>query len=927
MNGEGDNFSPTRQQQSSQSQAVIHTAIKSSMAQHKQLNAMNKGGKNTATTLSNQPLRPRNGSKDRTDEAAARAALTMAAVAQAASANNKSPATAAEIAKVHAQNITQKQHSQQQQRQHQQQQHAHHRRGPGQQLSSMTGRPEPRKIQPVPLESVKSLLRSDIAANSSGENSENRNDKNSRLLGKLANGENDAFLQQLLLMEYLKASNDEYTVDGTTPTKNLNVPNAIIRDGDDQDNHVPKIDSSTTDDGKTENWKTTFACERVKFLLRQFETAYSSMEGMLPAINNDGNIPASNNNGYGYDFEDDLTDTPKIVPDFLPPCTTKRGDNTLAFFRACSGESSSDEIGGINQELTTNTKNIRHDLDNTAPSGLGGGGGPLQREGVNKGNKNNPTSTESSSRNHSSVPSSILNMFSRRPSLRNKSSFLTSFTKRKKGAGRSDDGSGDGSNYTDTAIESDLSSNYQCEPGEYVVIIEREMLGLTVENVLERTVVRTVLAAGPAKKAGAKVGSLIVKVGNIETKNLTHFETIDELRQSQRPLQLVLRQIPDEALQSAREEMGRLIRGAGFGRIIDGEGGPSFPGNSNSAPGMGSIAKDSTSIKNINIYSGLIRKRWIEAVNLTPRSKKCEPILRVGEKLIWIMTLFVIGLEREAEKLFALSKKNESQSSAKSPRHSLYNHSAQDYADAAKSASKVLFDFVNNRMDPSRILPLPPPTNAGFGGRGPRGGPMGGRSGRGGRGRVGRGMYIPGTTSSQSNLMASASSDQLLLQIGDVLQRMRTFLADPTSPPAAMLRGELIACLCDILDADTEMKLSEEENFSSTQGGNAGIIADLGSAGTLLKLIVLNCPIMRSPECEQITAEDRNIDEDELRRRSAEKKEQYSSIDYHRLHAGNRFLAVVHRLAASRSTSARITACSLGPVLWSRLDFPHQLQV
>jgi hypothetical protein len=299
----------------------------------------------------------------------------------------------------------------------------------------------------------------------------------------------------------------------------------------------------------------------------------------------------------------------------------------------------------------------------------------------------------------------------------------------------------------------------------------------------------------------------------------------------------------------------------------------------------------------------------------------------VGEKLIWIMTLFVIGLEREAEKLFALSKKNESQSSAKSPRHSLYNHSAQDYADAAKSASKVLFDFVNNRMDPSRILPLPPPPNAGFGGRGPRGGPMGGRGGRGGRGRVGRGMYIPGTTSSQSNLMASASSDQLLLQIGDVLQRMRTFLADPTSPPAAMLRGELIACLCDILDADTEMKLSEEENFSSTQGGNAGIIADLGSAGTLLKLIVLNCPIMRSPECEQITAEERNIDEDELRRRSAEKKEQYSSIDYHRLHAGNRFLAVVHRLAASRSTSARITACSLGPVLWSRLDFPHQLQV
>ena len=108
------------------------------------------------------------------------------------------------------------------------------------------------------------------------------------------------------------------------------------------------------------------------------------------------------------------------------------------------------------------------------------------------------------------------------------------------------------------------------KPGEYSVQIEREMLGLTVENVLERTVVRTVLAGGPAKKAGAKVGSLIVKVGSVETKNLTHFETIDELRQSQRPLQLVLRLISDEALRSAREEMGRLIRGSGFGIVSNG---------------------------------------------------------------------------------------------------------------------------------------------------------------------------------------------------------------------------------------------------------------------------------------------------------------------------------------------------------------------
>ena len=163
------------------------------------------------------------------------------------------------------------------------------------------------------------------------------------------------------------------------------------------------------------------------------------------------------------------------------------------------------------------------------------------------------------------------------------------------------------------------------------------------------------------------------------------------------------------------------------------------------------------------------------------------------------------------------------------------------------------------------------------------------------------------------------SSDRLLAQIGDVLQRMRTFLADTTSPPAAMLRGELIACLCDILDADTEMKLSEENDISATQGEGAGPIADLGAAGSLLKLIILNCTVMRSMEFERSMRKQRSADKE-----SGETKEEESTLN---LQAGNRFLAVVHRLAASRSTSARITACSLGPVLWSRLDFPHQLQV
>lgn len=139
------------------------------------------------------------------------------------------------------------------------------------------------------------------------------------------------------------------------------------------------------------------------------------------------------------------------------------------------------------------------------------------------------------------------------------------------------------------------------------------------------------------------------------------------------------------------------------------------------------------------------------------------------------------------------------------------------------------------------------------------------------------------------------------MQIGDVLHRVRSFLADHHSPPAALLRGEVIALLCDILDLDHETALSEGESISSADE-NASLVNDLGSAGNLLKLIVLNCANTTS---------------------SINRDDEY----YHTTHSGNRFLAVVHRLAASRSTSARVTACSLGPVLWGHLDFPHQLQL
>lgn len=152
-----------------------------------------------------------------------------------------------------------------------------------------------------------------------------------------------------------------------------------------------------------------------------------------------------------------------------------------------------------------------------------------------------------------------------------------------------------------------------------------------------------------------------------------------------------------------------------------------------------------------------------------------------------------------------------------------------------------------------------------------------------------------------------------LWQIGDVLHRARSFLADYTLKSALAIQTQLIALLCDILDLDSEMELSQfdEESHSYTametissethEKQKGGIQGDLGCAGSLLKLIIRNCA--------------------EAGAKGGNNKDKPGGK------GGNVFLAVVHRLAASRSPPARITACSLGPVLWNHLDFPHTLQV
>ena len=47
----------------------------------------------------------------------------------------------------------------------------------------------------------------------------------------------------------------------------------------------------------------------------------------------------------------------------------------------------------------------------------------------------------------------------------------------------------------------------------YEIKIRGEMLGLTVENILENTYIRTVVPSGMAASAGAKVGCVISQIG------------------------------------------------------------------------------------------------------------------------------------------------------------------------------------------------------------------------------------------------------------------------------------------------------------------------------------------------------------------------------------------------------------------------------
>ncbi|CAN0368322.1 unnamed protein product, partial [Phaeothamnion confervicola] len=65
----------------------------------------------------------------------------------------------------------------------------------------------------------------------------------------------------------------------------------------------------------------------------------------------------------------------------------------------------------------------------------------------------------------------------------------------------------------------------QSRTDEYEVSIESDKLGMTVENVLERTVVRAVTAGSAAERAGVETGSLLTRLSGQTTRSMSHFET------------------------------------------------------------------------------------------------------------------------------------------------------------------------------------------------------------------------------------------------------------------------------------------------------------------------------------------------------------------------------------------------------------------
>lgn len=117
-----------------------------------------------------------------------------------------------------------------------------------------------------------------------------------------------------------------------------------------------------------------------------------------------------------------------------------------------------------------------------------------------------------------------------------------------------------------TSLSSDLDDGLKgatmvsALDSDYSVSVSSQQLGLTIENVFERTVVRSVLEGSEAKKKGVKNNSLVISVGITNCLTQTHAETLDTLKRSTRPVKISFRLLDGSLLNQRRAEMQGFLQ-------------------------------------------------------------------------------------------------------------------------------------------------------------------------------------------------------------------------------------------------------------------------------------------------------------------------------------------------------------------------------
>lgn len=94
----------------------------------------------------------------------------------------------------------------------------------------------------------------------------------------------------------------------------------------------------------------------------------------------------------------------------------------------------------------------------------------------------------------------------------------------------------------------------------YEVLLQSKTLGMTIENVMERTIVRTINPSSEAAKLKIQANSLLLQVGNTKTIDNTHIETLDLLKNAPRPVKLLFRKLDAETVNQRRAQMQALVQ-------------------------------------------------------------------------------------------------------------------------------------------------------------------------------------------------------------------------------------------------------------------------------------------------------------------------------------------------------------------------------